>query len=123
MSAEWTRVAETVKRRRTDLGLSQRAAAFRATTSPTTWSSLETHGRPIDPLTKPKVARALGWTTDSIDRILRGEDPEVDGMIRPAPTLDDVDERISSLEDRFSAMEEAVENLIRRAAPDGPGAP
>lgn len=107
MQEDWERVAETVKRRRTDLGMSQRAAAFAADNiSPTTWGSLETHGRSVDVLTRPKIARALGWTTDSIDRILAGGDPELDGH-RPV-TLED---RVVALEERWDRIEALLDRL------------
>lgn len=43
--------------------------------SPTTWGSLETHHQRVDPMTRSSICRALGWTTDSIDRLLSGQDP------------------------------------------------
>lgn len=115
MSGDWARVAETVKRRRTDLGLSQRAAALRAGLSPTTWGQLETHAQKIDDLTKPKVARALNWTTDSIDRLLAGEEPTVDPDAKEPATIEEVDDRLSRLEARFDSMEEKIDRLIRAA--------
>lgn len=85
MSDGWELVAETVKRRRTALGLSQRRAADRAGLSPTTWGSLEKHHQRIDDLSRPRFCRALGWTADSIDRILQGEEPEIDDQAALEP--------------------------------------
>lgn len=86
MTDEWERVAETVKRRRTELGLSQRQAARLADDlSPTTWGSLEKRMQPVSPLSAAAMSKALQWTPDSIARILDGGDPEE--VAPPAPDL------------------------------------
>lgn len=111
MPTEWERVAETVKRRRTALGLSQRTAATLAGFSPTTWSSLETHAHRVDDLTRPKFCRALRWTSDSIDLMLRGEQPQEDNTPLPPSTEDRVaalEAGLSSIEDRLDRIEEML---------------
>lgn len=116
MDSQWGVVAETVKRRRVELGLSQRAAAIRAGTSPTTWGSLEKHANPIDDLTRPKVARALGWAADSIDRMLAGKVPKVDPDSTVPRTLD---ERVTDLEQQLRDLE----RLVRQSIPGPQSAP
>lgn len=107
VSEAWGRVAETVKRRRTDLGLSQRLASERAGISPTTWGSLEKHCNPVDDLTRAGMCRALGWSSDSIDRILTGLEPRTYGAAEPLPTL-------AVLADIVHDLRSAVDGLVAR---------
>jgi transcriptional regulator with XRE-family HTH domain len=72
---DWARTTDAVKRRRAQLGLSQRQAAARANKSPTTWGQLETHGGPVDVTTLAAMSRALGWPSDALARIGAGDDP------------------------------------------------
>lgn len=61
------------------------------------------------PLERPdKIAglcAGLGWTSDSIDRILRGEHPEV----IPDGSAPDFGERLEALERRFDRFERRLE--------------
>lgn len=82
--------------------------------SPTTWGSLETHHQRIDDLSRPRFCRALGWTADSIDRILNGDDPEVDGDAAPPLSIE---EQVSELQDRVAALTEAVAGLLDAERP------
>lgn len=100
----WDRVAETVKRRRTSLGLSQRQAARLADDiSPTTWQSLETHGQAVSDLTAAAMSRALGWREDSFELILKGRKPVEDG--EPP--------RGGSMADRLRTLEQEAEETRR----------
>lgn len=97
VAGPWDAIAETVKRRRSELGMTQRHAALLAGLSPTTWGSLEKHHQPVSPLTAAAMCRALRWTSDSIARMLEGGDPEDNGDGPPR-----------SLEERVTAVEEAL---------------
>lgn len=83
---DWSPVAEAVRRRRAELGLSQRAAADIAGISPTTWGQLEKHAAELEPLTLAKICRALGWSLNAISEILNGEEPTILQPPPPAPT-------------------------------------
>ncbi len=72
----WEHVQKRVRKRRAELGLSQRKAAERADISPTTWGTLETHGQQVAASTAAAMSRALRWTPDSIERLAAGEEPE-----------------------------------------------
>lgn len=117
MSEDWASVAETVKHRRTTLGLSQRRAADRGGLSPTTWGSLEKHHQRIDDLSRPRFCRALGWTPDSIDRILRGKEPQLD---EDAPEPVSIEEQITEIRDQLAELRALVSSLtneLRQQAP------
>jgi DNA-binding XRE family transcriptional regulator len=76
-----TGVMQAIKTRRDDvLKITQQEAAVLAGVSLASWNKIET-GRQ-DPATlsirnKRGMCAALGWSPDSIDRILRGEEPEL----------------------------------------------
>jgi DNA-binding XRE family transcriptional regulator len=120
MQDRWPVVAETVKRRRLELDLSQRAAAIAADTSPTTWGNLEKHSQRVDPLSRTKICRALGWTLDSIDRILAGGDPEVAEGFTPLPSVDEMASRLMTLEAGLAGLRADVQSLLERIDPTGP---
>lgn len=84
--AAWERVAAAVMARRSDLGLTQQAAAELALTSDQTWSLIERAARTsYRSSTLRGVARALGWPVDALPRILDGEDPAAIGDVDPDP--------------------------------------
>ncbi len=110
MGTEWTpverqRVATAVKHRRDDvLGLSQAEAVKIAGQGVSTavWSNLETGKQAsYKQRTKSAVGRALGWTHDSLDRLARGERPEL--LVQPV-TL----EEFAALRDRVTRLEDEV---------------
>lgn len=83
--SEWERAGESVRRRREQLGLAQGERP----PSQATWRKVE-HG--IDPpyrrATVTALCRSLGWTEDSYDRLLAGDDPiVVDAPTGVEPTL------------------------------------
>lgn len=106
----WGRVAETVKRRRTSLGLSQRQAARLADDiSPTTWQSLETHGQAVSDLTAAAMCRALGWREDSFELIRRGRKPIEDGE---PPRGGSAGDRLRVLEAEMAEVKAQLRGLI-----------
>lgn len=111
----WESVAEQVKRRRLERGLSQRGAADAAGVSPTTWQSLELHHKSVGDLTKAGIARALGWPIDAIDRLLDGEDPADFEAAPQAPTApdDSWDDLKSSLSEQDRAAVRAIIESLR----------
>lgn len=100
-----------MKRRRTTLGISQRAAADRAGVSPTTWASLELHRNPVNDITAVGICRALRWTTNSIERILAGLDPLEDNDASPPATLESLAESVAMLRTALVNLTERVEAL------------
>lgn len=75
---DWGRVAAAIKARRMALALRQEEATARSggMVSRAVWSNLE---RAVQDTYRERtligVCRVLGWSDDSIDRILRGDDP------------------------------------------------
>lgn len=115
MPQNWTHVAETVKQRRTELGLSQRQAARLANDiSPTTWGSLEKHGQPVSTLTAVAICKALRWTADSIDALLAGGEPTVaDAVDRAGDT--DYNSRLARMPDHvLQAVNDIIDAEERR---------
>lgn len=79
-----------MEERRLDLGLTWEEVASRANLKYETIRGVrkgESRGRPM---TRRAMSVALGWTPDSVDRILRGEDPEeaASAPATPAATED-----------------------------------
>jgi transcriptional regulator with XRE-family HTH domain len=72
---DWTRLAQAVKSRRFELGLSARAAAARANINRSTWATIEDGERKLSKHLWVSVERALDWAAGSIDSILAGGDP------------------------------------------------
>lgn len=81
-ASAWARVAHLVRSRRAELDLTQDDLGV----SKAVASALE-NGRQVSYTTRTlaRVCRALGWTPDSIDRIIVGGEPE------PVPTWPAVD--------------------------------
>jgi DNA-binding Xre family transcriptional regulator len=72
----WRSVWEAADHRRTQLGWSLSDLYENTGVSETTFRKMRTEGAPI--VRESKIARmciGLGWTTDSVDRILTGERP------------------------------------------------
>lgn len=87
--SRWQRVGQQVRSRRLALRLTQFQLATAAATSEPTVRALE-RGRRVSYMqsTITGVCAALGWTADSIDRLLRGDQPlevvGITGQFRPA---------------------------------------
>lgn len=85
MDTRWSEVGQAVKARRSGLDLTVKQATAMAQVSDTTWGSVE-GGRPVSDRTRRRVAAALDWPPDAIDRLLDGEDPST--FDRPHPPTD-----------------------------------
>lgn len=91
----WARVAEKVKTRREDAGLTQRQLAERAGTTDRYISAIERAERDTYQQKMLRaIARALGWQPGSIDLILEGGEP-VDA---DPPDTRSIEERVTALE-------------------------
>lgn len=76
MSSGREEIAEAIRGRREELGLTQAELATRAGVSTGTVQSLEgSRGAWDNPRSLPKIERALGWGPKSADRIRNGEAP------------------------------------------------
>lgn len=97
-----------VKHRRSQLGISQRRLANLADISPTTVASLE-KGQAVNTITAVSISRALSWPTDAVDQLADGTTPDqLPDVEHGGPSVED---RLSSLEDRFGRVEAAIEEL------------
>ena len=129
------RVAEMVKRRRLELGLSQEEAAKLGDMSENTWRKLESYGKPVSELKKAGITQALGWRSDAIEHILAGADPPEEADVRvplkldlvnPKETIEDrerkvdrmieelQDEKLKILDERLARVEELVADILDR---------
>lgn len=113
----WRTVAALVRARIEEMGVSLREFERRAGVSDTTLRAV-LRGRPLVRADKrAQLARGLGWTHDSIDRILRGEAPATapDGAGAPAErshlALLAKIERLSDNDRRY--IEGLVDGLLR----------
>ena len=82
--AGWTRLATSVHLRRLSLELTSAEAARRAGVAESHWKLVEagsTDGYPVT--TFPRMAAALDWPDDALDRILDGETDLP--VLQPAP--------------------------------------
>lgn len=71
----WARLAEAVKSRRFQLGLSARGAAAKANINRSTWSTVEDVERKLSKHLWVAVERALDWAPGSIEAVLHGGEP------------------------------------------------
>lgn len=128
-------VGQHVEARREQLGLSRRAAAKRAGFSEATWRHFEAGEKKVAPDTivpasfsarsRVGVCRALMWTDDSVDRLLRGEAAEV-LEVTAATELENLRryvDRLSLQVERLTrasvAMSAAIDSLNARARQAG----
>lgn len=77
------RLAQWIRKRRIELGLSQRTAADRAGIARNTWIAAEDGARRVYDENYAKIERALQWLPGSIGLILEGGDPHIE--LWPAP--------------------------------------
>lgn len=133
-SEEWQRVAVAVAGRRHELGytVAEICGSVENRISDATWSKLESGRGPSMSRRALNVAsRALGWSSDSIERILAGQEPEpmhgnhdnerVESNFRAWATekelretllrLTDSEESIARLEDRLQRIEALIQEL------------
>lgn len=121
--ARWKAVADAVRARREFLGPTQQEAAISAGIGTTVWGEIEGAKRTnYTPRILRRVAAELGWRIDSIDLILKGEDPvEIPGHLPRGVSYRQI-ERPSSdrsvadqIDEAADVIEQGVE-LVRQAA-------
>jgi transcriptional regulator with XRE-family HTH domain len=108
----WADVATAISARMADLVIDQAELARRADVSDATVRALmraRPRGEPR-PNNLRKVSAALGWTPDSIDRILAGDDP-VDAM--PPQPADELRESVRDLASQVDEIQRGQETLSR----------
>ena len=107
----WARLGDAVRVRREALNLSQSEANAAGGPSTNTWYKVE---HAIDPPYHRKsvagICRVLGWTPDSFNRILNGDEPQL--IAPPAPVAPPVVE--TELERRVRELQEHVARLEAR---------
>jgi hypothetical protein len=121
----WNAVAEHVRDRREQLGLTQHRAvsSSEGAISLATWRNIEKAVKP--PYRRSSllaVCRVLGWTSDSIDRILDGGEPEEVDAEEPEPETEDLEaltKRLARMERKMGEIletqQEILESQQRRA--------
>jgi transcriptional regulator with XRE-family HTH domain len=98
--SRWPMLAERVRSRRRELGLSIRAASTAAGIARATWDDLETGARQTRQDRWASVERALQWQPGSIAAILEGGEPIIGERAKvPASSLADAVARIRNLPD------------------------
>ncbi len=117
---DWVAVGEAIEARRVALAMTSDDLADRAHVSLSTIKNLKRALRDkYSEVTLWRVAEALGWTSDSIDRIGRGEEPEllipdpisIRRVVAGRPVIDvlDIDARLSRAD---AATLEAVKTAV-----------
>lgn len=106
MDKRWRRVAECLEERRVQLGWSKTRLYHEIDLSETTVRAM----RDGHPLKRPekyrRICEAVGWSSDSIERILTGSRPKVDSdPVTPAEPSDAVTRA------EFEAVRSAVDEL------------
>lgn len=103
----WQRLAELVRLRREERRLSQRQLGADAGTTDRLISDIERAVRVnYEPATLRAVARALGWTPDSVDLIRDGGEPEEADIDEPS-----VGERMERMEAALDRLAGALADL------------
>lgn len=111
MSALPAPIIAAIRDRRTSLGLTQVEAAVAGAVSPATWTAVEKGRSEGSNLVRVSMCKALGWTGDSIDRLLRGETAII--VDRPDP---DTDDEGAALKVLTEAVERLTEKVDRQGA-------
>lgn len=139
---DWQRLADTVRSRRAELGVTQDQACelSRGTISRPTWSKLEsppdTPRSAMATRSLNAAARVLGWTYDSCERVLLGQEPivrrsdeaelsfQVWSTEQQQRSLvlaqEEAEPRLAEIEARMSSLELALQQLagaVREALP------
>lgn len=77
--SSWTAVRATIRARVEELEVRQRVLSDQSGLSMATWTKLlNGPNETFDRKTLRAASRALGWSSDSIDRLLAGQDPIVE---------------------------------------------
>lgn len=114
----WQDVWKAIDERRIALGMSK-ADLYRATnTSERTFQKMA-DGIPVARDAKRRqITNGLGWTADSIERILDGADPMPEPNTRPyVLTAAETMARLDAAVRRIDALEETVALLVRAQGP------
>lgn len=108
MSGDWMRLATAIERRLGATGATvSEVAAAAGLSRETVRPILNAVPGNYRPATLAKVSLALGWTGDSIERVLAGGKP------RLAPQDDQsIEDRITELEARFARIESAIRDRL-----------
>lgn len=116
----WTDVHAALEARRLDLDLLKGAWYRRLGISETTYRKMA-DGIPIAKVPKRRqIARAAGWTPESIDSILAGGDPTVaEPVSQPAGEFAQLSARVAELEAQVGLLLE-VSNARGEGDPDWP---
>jgi transcriptional regulator with XRE-family HTH domain len=103
-----------IRERRQVLDISQSEAATAAGISLASWNKLENGRMPgaISRPTKRGVAQALGWTSDSVDRLLRGEGPVLVESGSSTSTSFNIDDRLAKLPKEKQASARAIVDAV-----------
>jgi transcriptional regulator with XRE-family HTH domain len=107
---DWDAVAEAIRDRLAETRMTQMDVASRARLSLTTIRELQHNLNPRRrrPQTLSAVSDALGWPSDYLDRVLRGDSPEPhdDEVTDPIlQALDSLGREIRELRDRVEQIE------------------
>jgi transcriptional regulator with XRE-family HTH domain len=101
----WARLGEAIRDRRRALGMSQLELAQAAGISEAMLRVIERARRTnVRPVTLGAVARALGWTRDSVDRVLAGGDPVLD---------EDRDRSVAELKRQVAELQARLDEVER----------
>ena len=101
----WARLGEAIRDRRRALGMSQLELAQAAGISEAMLRVIERARRTnVRPATLGAVARALGWTRDSVDRVLAGGDPVLD---------EDRDRSVAELKRQVAELQARLDEVER----------
>lgn len=113
-SQGWERVAVAVIARRRDLGLSK-AAALRRTyprISRSVWDEIEKGDQEsYAEISVTAIARALQWSSDSIERILRGDQPIQPDDDLPVIVDVEVSRQLKDLQQAVRELRDLVESM------------
>ncbi|MEV0726050.1 helix-turn-helix transcriptional regulator [Micromonospora purpureochromogenes] len=104
-------LAQKVRARRVELGLSVRAAAQAAEMDRNTWSYLEDGSRKTAEFKYAGIERALRWEPGSVSAILEGREPTP--ISGPKAAEDPVDEEIELVRTDPKLSDEMRDRIIR----------
>jgi len=114
-SQDMDRVADHVRTRRGELGLTQQQLADKAGVDTGTISSLERAGTWPWAKNRAAIERALGWGTGSLSEIRRGGNPIIDRAAEPASAryLDPAEQHIADTPGLTPQEKEALIAVMR----------
>lgn len=108
MGDDWKKVADAVRARMDELAIGQGELARRAGISDTKVREV-LRGLPLArPYMRVKLSRGLGWSNDSIDRILNDEPP----IIATSMPASEADDRLDAIDGRLVRIEGMIEQLL-----------